>query len=215
MRYLGTQGVHRRRKWTTIRSPESAPAPDRVHRNFCANGPGDCWSPTSPSSGAGRLHLSGGRGRRLQSVAVGWSMANPVSDTVGRAIGFGGRSQLDSQMSGTQRISVIGGHSLHPQPARDPDARCSQPRQDPATLFGRPEAEKTINSLAISSKAGTAAHDQDEWRSRYVSCLASWVHLGAQKHRSLSAPDGGSPAQAPGPGQARRCSGLEAPASEP
>ena len=77
MRHLGLEGVHRRRKWTTIRSPEASPAPDRVHRNFRASGPGRLLVAdiTYIRTGAGFIYLAVVVDAFSRAV-VGWSMAN-------------------------------------------------------------------------------------------------------------------------------------------
>lgn len=77
MRFLGIQGVHRRRKVrTTRRSPESAPAPDRVNRNFKVTGPGQLVVAdiTYIPTWAGFLFLAVVIDAFTREV-MGWSMA--------------------------------------------------------------------------------------------------------------------------------------------
>jgi putative transposase len=78
MRLLGVQGVHRRRgKRTTVRSPEAAPAPDLVQRNFQATGPGQLLVAdiTYVPTWAGFLFLAVVVDA-FSRVVAGWSMAN-------------------------------------------------------------------------------------------------------------------------------------------
>jgi putative transposase len=78
MRFLGIQGVHRRRgKRTTLRSPLATPAPDLVQRNFRATRPGQLLVAdiTYIPSWAGFLFLAVVVDAFSRAV-VGWSMAN-------------------------------------------------------------------------------------------------------------------------------------------
>jgi putative transposase len=78
MRWLGIQGVHRRRgKRTSVRSPEATPAPDLVNRNFEASGPGQLLVAdiTYVPTWAGFLYLAVVLDAFSRAV-VGWSMAN-------------------------------------------------------------------------------------------------------------------------------------------
>src|SRR2546421_374624 len=78
MRLLGVHGVHRRRgRRTTVRSPEAAPAPDLVQRNFQASGPGQLLVAdiTYVPTWAGFLFLAVVVDT-FSRVVAGWSMAN-------------------------------------------------------------------------------------------------------------------------------------------
>jgi putative transposase len=84
MRFLGLQGVHRRRgKRTTTRTLDTAPAPDLVKRNFQATAPGQLLvgDITYIPTWAGFLFLAVVMDAFTRMV-VGWSMANDLGAEV-------------------------------------------------------------------------------------------------------------------------------------
>ena len=78
MRVAGLQGVSRRKEpRTTIRRPETRPAPDLVNRNFSAKAPDQLWvaDVTYVPTAVGFLYLAVILDVFSRRV-VGWSMAN-------------------------------------------------------------------------------------------------------------------------------------------
>ena len=80
MRQLGIQGTHRRRKRkSTWRSPDIAPAPDLLNRNFVAERPDQAWLADIKYvwTREGWLYLAGVTDLFTKAV-VGWAMAEDL-----------------------------------------------------------------------------------------------------------------------------------------
>ena len=80
MSQAGLAGVSRRRFVTTTVRDGGRQAPDLVERNFTAEAPDGCGSPTSPTSRHGQaFSISRSCSMRISRRIVGWSMATTLA----------------------------------------------------------------------------------------------------------------------------------------